>query len=105
MPGRGVGTYPAAKGAIVSMTLQFALELGDRGIRVNCIGPGLIDTPPTHEGYGASPYRELITTLPVARVGQPDDIAEVAEFLLLSAGYVTGQFVVVDGGWTLLGSP
>jgi NAD(P)-dependent dehydrogenase (short-subunit alcohol dehydrogenase family) len=105
MPGRGVGTYPSTKGALVSMTLQFALELGDRGIRVNCVGPGLIDTPPTHDAYGLSPYAELIPTLPVPRVGEPDDVAEVAEFLLLSAGYVTGQFVVVDGGWTLIGGP
>lgn len=92
-PGQSV--YATTKAGLIGMTKSFAKELGPRGIRVNAIAPGLVDTEMT-EGVDRGAIMEAI---PLRKIGSPDEVAGVILFLCsdLSA-YVTGQVVVVDGG-------
>jgi 3-oxoacyl-[acyl-carrier protein] reductase len=81
-----------------------ALALGPRGVRVNAVLPGVIESPqsldPVNSG-GPQGLLESATTIPLGRVGQPEDIADVVTFLLSDAArYLTGQAVTVDGGLT-----
>jgi len=92
--------YSMTKAALIMMTQSYALELGPRGVRVNAIAPGLIETV-LSEHYWKDQQRrkEIIAKQPIQRLGQPSDIAELA--LLLASGrasYLTGQTVIVDGG-------
>jgi NAD(P)-dependent dehydrogenase (short-subunit alcohol dehydrogenase family) len=86
----GYSIYAAMKAAVANLTQTLALELGERGIRVNCIAPDVIPTP----GVGAD-----LPPTPLARRGHPDDVANAALFLAspLSA-FVTGTTIFVDGG-------
>jgi 3-oxoacyl-[acyl-carrier protein] reductase len=87
--------YATTKAGLIGMTKSFAKELGPRGIRVNAIAPGLVDTEMT-EGIDRG---AIIKDIPLRKIGSPDEVAGVILFLCsdLSA-YVTGQVVVVDGG-------
>lgn len=101
----GTSLYTGTKMAVVGITKVLALEFAPRGIRVNAIAAGLIDTAGTRAtGFMGSPAaEELVGSFPLGRVGQPDDIAKVAAFLAGSdAGYMTGQVLFVDGGQSLL---
>lgn len=93
--------YTASKGAIVSLTKSLAIEWGPCGVRVNCVAPGLIDTPMT-AGL-ADEYRDAYAArTPLGRVGRPEDVGKVIRFLLSDdAGYVTGQTIVVNGGFLM----
>jgi NAD(P)-dependent dehydrogenase (short-subunit alcohol dehydrogenase family) len=97
----GLTHYCASKGGIVSFTRALALELAPRNINVNAIAPGAIDTP------GASNPDEkvkaqTISAIPLNRMGEPLDIAELAVFLASDkSDYITGQTITIDGGWTL----
>jgi NAD(P)-dependent dehydrogenase (short-subunit alcohol dehydrogenase family) len=85
------------------MTEVYALELGSRGVRVNAISPGLIQTA-LSEYYWEDDERNVdrFSKQPVARIGQPREVAEVALFLASdSSSYITGQNIVVDGGFLL----
>jgi 3-oxoacyl-[acyl-carrier protein] reductase len=94
-----VGIYPATKAAVESFTRQCALELGPRGIRVNAVGPGLIVTEGTEANYAGERREQRARFVPLRRVGEPADIADVVAFLLGDdARYVTGQVIYVDGG-------
>lgn len=92
-----LGTYPATKAAVESLTRQWALELAP--VRVNAVGPGMIVTEGTAENY-AGPAGELrARAVPLGRVGAPGDVADVVGFLVGSdARYVSGQVIYVDGG-------
>jgi len=95
--------YTAAKTALYSFTKALALELAPHGIRVNAIGPGPIDTPLLRSGRTAAEWDErlafLQTRIPMGRLGTPDEVAAVVEFLLSDrAAYVTGQLVQPNGG-------
>ena len=92
--------YDASKGAVLMLVRSLAVTLGPRGIRVNGIGPGILDTPLTHAGLDRPGIRpRLIRQIPLGRIGVPEDIGEVAVFLASpGARYVTGQMLFVDGG-------
>ncbi len=99
--------FAAAKAAIVHLTRAMALELGDRGFAVNAIAPGSILTDGTRQlfygedGRFHDRMRAFMDHIPLARPGTPEEIAEAALFLASPAsGYINGQVLTVDGGWT-----
>ena len=93
----GQTNYAASKAGIVGFTKALAREIAPRGIIVNCIAPGWVDTDMTQ----GLKKEELIERIPLKRVGSPEDIANTALFLALpSTNYITGQAIVVDGGLT-----
>lgn len=99
----GSGLYSASKAAVISMTKMAALELGNRGIRVNAVCPGYIDTA-LGSGDEGKTISETFTAL--GRVGTTADLAGVFHFLAADeSSYMTGQALVVDGGWTCGPSP
>lgn len=92
-----LGTYPASKAAIESLTRQWALELAP--VRVNAVGPGMIVTEGTAENYEGRAGEMRARAVPLGRVGEPSDIADVVGFLVgPDARYVSGQVIYVDGG-------
>ena len=100
LPTPGTAAYSPSKAAIVSLTKLCAVELADRGIRVNAIAPGGVATEGT-SGVSADPEREarFNALIPAGRRAQPDDIADAVPFFLgTDSRYVTGQVLYVDGG-------
>jgi NAD(P)-dependent dehydrogenase (short-subunit alcohol dehydrogenase family) len=97
--------YGASKGGVITMTQVMAVELAASGIRVNAIAPGPIDTPLVREIHTDQIRTEWIGRVPQRRYGDPSDIANMAIFLLddTKAGFVTGQTICVDGGFTAAG--
>lgn len=95
MGNRGQTNYSASKGAIISFTKSLAIELGKRGITVNCIAPGAINTEMLDDEV-IEHAKKLIT---LKRLGKPEEVAAVASFLLSNdASYITKQVISVDGG-------
>ncbi len=95
---RGQTNYAAAKGALHSASRSLARELGPRGITVNCVSPGLIDTPMSAGTFDAALVERMI---PLQRMGRPEDVAAAVAFLASdAAGYMTGQIIPVNGGMT-----
>ncbi len=101
-PGQGI--YAATKGGIVQMVRALAAELGPSGVRVNAIGPGVVETPLT-EPIKAQPdwHRAYAQRNIFGRWAQPEEMAGPTAFLLSdAASYVTGTILYVDGGWTAI---
>ncbi len=101
-PEPGAGAYVAAKHGVVGLTKQFAIAYGPRGVRVNALAPGYIETPMT-AGIRDIPegQRFLESMHPMGRLGQPEEIAAAASFLLSDdASFITGVTLAVDGGYT-----
>ncbi|TQS46140.1 SDR family NAD(P)-dependent oxidoreductase [Cryptosporangium phraense] len=100
----GADAYTAAKGGLVALTRVLAADWGPRGVRVNCICPGGVDTPMISEILHADGGREAAAAgNPLGRVARPDEIASVAVFLASdAASYVNGVILPVDGGHTAL---
>ena len=93
--------YSGTKGAVDSMTRSLAKELGPRGIRVNAINPGMVETEGTHTaGITESEMRKQVEAMtPLGRIGRPADIAGAAVFLASSdSAWITGETFVISGG-------
>jgi NAD(P)-dependent dehydrogenase (short-subunit alcohol dehydrogenase family) len=101
MHSAGTGIYPTTKNAIEALTVQLAVELGTRGIRVNAVAPGSILTEATAAILSEADRADRERTIPAGRMGRPSDIADAITFLVSDAAeYVTGQVLYVDGGLT-----
>ncbi|MHB8470607.1 MAG: SDR family NAD(P)-dependent oxidoreductase [Gaiellaceae bacterium] len=102
-PDAGLAAYDASKAALSQLTRTAALELGEFGVRVNAVAPGLVDDPALAE---TAPERQaaFLSHAPLRKLVQPDDVAEAVYFLASpAAGAITGQTLVVDAGVTLAG--
>ena len=100
------GIYHAAKHGVIGFTKSAALEYATRGIRVNAVCPGMIQTPMSDQmiaaGQGEELARMMETYVPMARLGRPEEIADAVLWLCSSAAsYVTGQSISVDGGFVM----
>ena len=92
---RGQVNYSAAKAGIIGATKALAIELASRGITVNCVAPGLIETDMLEK----VPLEEAIKLIPARRIGKPEEVAAVVSFLMKDdAAYVTRQVISVNGG-------
>ena len=94
----GQANYAAAKAGVAGMTRALARELGSRGITVNCVAPGFIETDMTR-GLAEAQTAALLTQIPLGRLGQASEVAEAVAFLASTgAGYITGTEMHVNGG-------
>ena len=96
--------YAATKAAVVGLTHQMSADYGPRGIRINAVAPGVIETALTKERIASDPrFQALnIDPIPFPRLGSPDDVANAVHFLCSEeAAYVSGHVLVVDGGWSV----
>jgi 3-oxoacyl-[acyl-carrier protein] reductase len=98
----GQANYAAAKAALIGMSKSLAAEVASRGITVNCIAPGFIETRMT-EALGAERRARLIGAIPAGRSGTPEDVAAAVVYLASSeAAYVTGHTLHVNGGMVMI---
>lgn len=103
----GRTVYSAAKAGLIGMTRTLCLELAADGITVNAVAPGPVATELFDHGHpvGSEKRKRVIDSIPVRRVGTPDDVARTVAFLLApDSGYITGQTVFVCGGTSVSGS-
>lgn len=90
----GQANYAASKAGLIGFTKSLAKEFGSRGVTANVVAPGFIATDMTE----SVPKEKLMEHIPLARLGEPEDIAKTVLFLITSGGYITGQVIHVDGG-------
>ena len=96
--------YTISKAAVVGLTKSIAADYTDKGIRVNAICPGTVESPSLHERWKATgdfdaAKKAFIARQPIGRIGQPEEVADLAVYLA-GATYTTGQIHIIDGGWT-----
>src|SRR6478672_910603 len=96
------GAYSAAKGGMTSLTLHIACQYGPRGIRCNAVAPVVPRTPMVAQRLEDDRFKKINTEMtPYPRLGEVDDIASTVAFLCSDgAGFINGQTIVVDGGWS-----
>ena len=93
--------YSASKAALLGFTKSLAKEVGPSGIRVNCISPGVVDTP-MNSAHGERDMEELSNETPLERIGKPEEIAKATLFLASeNASFITGQILGVNGGFII----
>ncbi|WP_027417899.1 elongation factor P 5-aminopentanone reductase [Aneurinibacillus terranovensis] len=92
--------YSMTKGAVVSFTKALAKEVAPSGITVNGIAPGLIETDMIKGQFAAGEMKQIVEEIPAGRIGQPEEIAALAAFLIgEEAGYINGQVISPNGAW------
>jgi NAD(P)-dependent dehydrogenase (short-subunit alcohol dehydrogenase family) len=97
---QGSGAYAAAKAGVINLTRLAALEYADKNIRVNCICPGVIETPMVERVLGGRPRERVVRSEPIGRLGRPEDIANAALFLASDeSSFATGAPFIIDGGY------
>ena len=97
----GQVNYAASKGGLIAYSKSLAAEVGGRGVRVNCIAPGFIETDMTAAMTDAAKTATL-TSIPIQKLGAPEDVARAVAFLASDeAAYITGQVLAVDGGMAM----
>src|SRR4030042_1800487 len=95
-----IAHYTASKGGVVALTEALALELTPKGINVNAICPGAIDTDMTKGVKESGQVEQVLLRIPKGRLGQPEDIASMVVFLASDdSDYISGAAIVIDGGW------
>lgn len=99
----GIVPYGATKAALQQLTKGLAVELGPAGVRVNAVAPGYVTTPMTAPVLGQAEFRDrVLTRIPLGRLADGTDIADVVTFLVSDAArYVTGAVLPVDGGYSI----
>jgi NAD(P)-dependent dehydrogenase (short-subunit alcohol dehydrogenase family) len=98
----GISAYVAAKHAVIGLTKAAGIEYASRGIRINALAPGLVETGMTAHWFADDNIRaQLLANTPIGRVAQPEEMANMVLFLCSdSASFAAGQVFVVDGGYT-----
>jgi len=97
----GQANYSASKGGVIALTKTTAKELGSRGVNVNAIAPGFIQTAMTEE-LSEDIRQNIANQIPLKRLGTPDDVAKLVVFLCTDdSSYITGQVINVDGGMVM----
>lgn len=96
--------YSISKAAVIGLTKSIAADFTSKGIRVNAIAPGTVDSPSLHERWAATgdveaARKAFVARQPMGRIGRPEEVAELAVYLA-TATYTTGQVHAIDGGWT-----
>ena len=96
-----IAHYTASKGGVVALTENMAIELAKKGINVNAIAPGAIESDMTKDSFQDEKAKEnFLRQIPKARIGKPEDIGATVAFLASDeADYITGTVIYVDGGW------
>jgi len=96
MGNRGQANYAAAKAGLHGASKSLAIEVASRGITVNVVAPGIIETPMSAQAF---PAEEIARLVPMQRAGTPEEVAAIVSFLVSrEAGYVTGQVISINGG-------
>ena len=98
----GSSAYTAAKHGVVGVTRNAAAEYGPQGLRINCVGPGYIDTP-LLDALPAEQKEALVARHPLGRLGRAEEVAALVVFLLSAeASFITGGYYLIDGGYTVV---
>ena len=102
MGNAGQANYAASKGGLIAMTKSIAAEVASRGVTANCIAPGFVKTPMT-EGLPEPVKEKMLASIPMSKLGEPQDIANLVAFLASDeSAYITGQTININGGMAMI---